>query len=356
MLIFDPHTDIATTRDGVVVNTVNTVGVMGAGVAKAVRERWPSVMAPNKRACENGRLEPGALHVHRLENGQTVINMATKRHWRDPSEYAWVGSGLLFLSHLVMSWNARAPNSVTSITLPPPGCGHGGLDWNVVEGMVRAYLQPVIASGVRVTATRDPGEICPRPVFYAGVGSRRTPDDVLDVMKGVAERLERMGFVLRSGGAIGADSAFEAGLSRPEQSSEIYLAKPRAGGANDRLDIDPVFTRIAKAFHPAPYALRPHALKLMARNGCQVFGSDFTMPSDALICWTKEGRGEGGTGQAIRLARAAGIPILDLGGFENRGMTADDVTSVVTGMIARRREAIGLPQPDPMPEMEPATP
>lgn len=338
MLGHDPDLDIARSRDPVLVNTVNTRGVMGAGVARAVRQAWPGVMPPYVRACESGLFRPGTLHLHQVPGGPLIVNMATKDDWRDPSRPVWVGAGLLFLNRVLLDRRSRDPNAVSAVTLPPPGCGHGGLDRDIVEGMMRALLQPSLAAGIRITVTDAPGRIPDRPIFHAGVGARATPDEVLRVMSGLSGRLEEMGIRLRSGGARGADQAFEAGLRRPDR-AEIYRLGP------DTDSLDPVFNRIARAFHPKPRALSGKVLALMTRNGAQIFGRDFIAPSDIVLCWTPGGEGGGGTGQAIRLARGAGIPVIDLGQPEYRDLDVDRLRDLALDGIAARRRDIGLPPP-----------
>jgi len=150
--------------------------------------------------------------------------------------------------------------------------------------------------------------------FYAGIGSRKTPLDALEWMRRIGEVLDKHGWTLRSGGAQGADDAFEAGHT---QHKKILLPW---NGYNGRTGIVPALTpealQLARQFHPAWHKLSVGAQKLIARNGFQVLGPDLASPSQYVICWTPRGSGEGGTGQALRIAAANQIPILDLGGIE----------------------------------------
>lgn len=143
---------------------------------------------------------------------------------------------------------------------------------------------------------------------YAGIGSRETPEDVLDLMTRIASELEKKGYILNSGGAKGADSAFEKGV-RNFRNKRIFLA--------DAADDETI--AIAKEIHPAPERLGCYALKLMARNTYQVFGRNLDEPVDFVICWTKDGkeghgceRPCGGTGQAVEMASLKGIPVINL--------------------------------------------
>lgn len=143
---------------------------------------------------------------------------------------------------------------------------------------------------------------------YAGIGSRETPEDILKQMTEVASDLEHAGYVLRSGGAKGADSAFEAGVENPSHKQIFY--------ANDA---DAKSRAIAKEIHPAPERLSTYRLSLMARNTYQIFGRDLNTPVDFVLCWTKDGkegfgkdRPIGGTGQAVEMAARKGIPVINM--------------------------------------------
>lgn len=345
MFAYAPDIDIAASEDDLIVNTVNCVGVMGAGVALAVRNRYPDVMAPYKQACEAGRLSPGRLHVFRQPGGPVIVNMATKDHWRAASRLDWVGSGLFYLSRFVQMEHARAPDRMRSLTLPPPGCGHGGLSWRDVHVMARTCLAPLEDLGIRITITQAAPPPSALPLIYAGVGARDTPQEVLTLMHDVGHNLAREGFLLRSGGARGADSAFEAGCREGAGVSEIFRKDA---------DISPLFDRLTDNLHPKPSALSPVARLLMNRNGAQVFGAEFSRPCDVLLCWTPGGAGGGGTGQAIRIARAIDIPALDLGAAEFSGACADIITSRVIEVARHQRSRVTHQDPEgaPIPALE----
>ena len=143
-----------------------------------------------------------------------------------------------------------------------------------------------------------------RSLLYAGIGSRETPADVLDLMSSVAERLARMGWTLRSGGAAGADSAFERGhRTVTDQRLQVFLATGSIG---------PWAFELAERLHPAWERCSPYARKLHARNGQIVLGAGGGEPVRFVLCWTEGGTGRGGTGQGMRVARDAGIPVFDL--------------------------------------------
>ena len=146
--------------------------------------------------------------------------------------------------------------------------------------------------------------------FYTGVGSRKTPPDVLALMSRIARKAAQSGYVLRSGGADGADKAFESGCDMVRGPKEIYYAKQATVEA----------MAIAAKFHPAWHACTEYARKLHGRNAFQVLGITLDKPSDRFICWTPDGcvthaqrsRATGGTGTAISIADAYGIAVCNL--------------------------------------------
>lgn len=144
---------------------------------------------------------------------------------------------------------------------------------------------------------------------YAGIGSRKTPKNILTLMTRVARRLDELGFVLRSGGAHGADIAFELGAGR----KEIYLPW-RNFNKNDSHLCRPALLayEIARKHHPAWDRCSPAARKFHARNVHQVLGQDLASPADFVLCWTPEGRVTGGTGQAMRIAEHYGVPVVNM--------------------------------------------
>lgn len=146
-------------------------------------------------------------------------------------------------------------------------------------------------------------------LIYAGVGSRETPPLVLSTMTAIANGLRRRNYVLRSGAAPGADTAFELGA---KNKCEIWLPWPLFNGHDSPFTPQPEAFGMAQKYHPAWDRCSLAARKMHARNCHQVLGADLETPCRMVVCWTPYGRGEGGTGQAIRIARAHGIPVFDL--------------------------------------------
>lgn len=146
--------------------------------------------------------------------------------------------------------------------------------------------------------------------YYTGIGSRETPPDIIGKMIGIGLKLNTLGYTLRSGGAEGADSAFElkAGTNK-----EIYL--PWVGFNNNPSKLyyptNEAF-ELAKTIHPVWDILTVGGKKLHARNMHQVLGMDLKTPSSFLVCWTKNGTVIGGTASAMKLAKKNNIPIYNL--------------------------------------------
>ena len=151
---------------------------------------------------------------------------------------------------------------------------------------------------------------------YAGVGSRNTPENILDEMFVIAEQLSQIGFTLRTGGALGADTAFAEGIPDGSDSKLLEVFLPWYGYNNWE---SPYFKSPQKAFdiaritHPNWSACTQGVQKLMARNVQIVLGEKLDDPVDFLICYTPNGEKVGGTAHAITLAEKNNIPIFNLG-------------------------------------------
>jgi len=127
------------------VNTVNTVGVMGKGIALMFKERFPENFKAYEAACKAGEVEVGHMFVQpgmELEGPQWIINFPTKKHWRQPTKIEWIEDGLQDLRRVIEEKKIR------SIALPPLGCGNGGLDWNEVRALIESALRDL--SGVDI--------------------------------------------------------------------------------------------------------------------------------------------------------------------------------------------------------------
>src|SRR5688572_6015506 len=108
-------------RVDAVVNTVNTVGVMGKGIALMFKERFPENFKAYETACNAGEVVIGRMFVSpgvELDGPRWIINFPTKKHWRHPTKIDWIRSGLESLKHVIREKNIK------SIAIPPLGCGN----------------------------------------------------------------------------------------------------------------------------------------------------------------------------------------------------------------------------------------
>jgi O-acetyl-ADP-ribose deacetylase (regulator of RNase III) len=113
------------------VNTVNTVGVMGKGIALQFKRAFPEVFAAYADACADGRVQPGRVFPVRLgDSDRWVLNFPTKRHWRQRSRLDDIRAGLDDLARLLVELDIR------SVAIPPLGCGNGGLRWLEVRPLI----------------------------------------------------------------------------------------------------------------------------------------------------------------------------------------------------------------------------
>lgn len=164
--------------------------------------------------------------------------------------------------------------------------------------------------------------------IYTGIGSRETPENILQTMRNIGYTLAKYGWTLRSGHAEGADQAFEYGARmavtvRNPLRMEIYLPWPNFNNppvdhpdyitpSRDCPDTYEEALQAAENFHPAWSKCTDGARKMHARNVYQIGGRDLNTPTNFVICWTKEGKRGGGTGEALRIAEFLKIPIFDL--------------------------------------------
>lgn len=173
-------------------------------------------------------------------------------------------------------------------------------------------------------------------IYYAGIGSRRSPDDICDLMTEIAREFARRGVVLRSGGAERADKAFERGagaLAEIYHSGE-YMQEPVIAWSRDPNHATHFYGsplghyEIAERFHQAWGSCSSWARALHARNVSQNLGlyPGETPVSSSVVCWTPDGsldgssRTAGGTGQALRIAAAYGVHVVNLQRPDHREM------------------------------------
>lgn len=120
----------------VLVNAVNTVGIMGKGVAERFKRCYPEMFAQYQQLCQDRRFSVGQLWLYRTPH-KWILNFPTKVHWRDPSRQEYIEAGLPKLAA------SYADKGITSISFPLLGCGAGGLDWPT---QVRPLMEHYLAS------------------------------------------------------------------------------------------------------------------------------------------------------------------------------------------------------------------
>lgn len=138
-------------------------------------------------------------------------------------------------------------------------------------------------------------------MYYAGIGSRTTPVDVCNLMTKLAVALEIKGYRLRSGGADGADKAFERGV-KSVTNKEIFRPKDATQEA----------IKLASEVHPAWHHCNDYARKLHGRNSQIILGRNLDTPVKFVVCWTPKGNEVGGTALGMRLATKRGITVYNL--------------------------------------------
>ena len=119
----------------VLVNPVNCVGTMGAGLAKQFKLRYPDLDRRYRAACQSGLVKPGTVRLYRVSDTTTVANLPTKDHWRQPSHLKYVETGLESLNQALEQGEFR------SVAVPALGAGLGGLNWAEVEPLIRSILR-----------------------------------------------------------------------------------------------------------------------------------------------------------------------------------------------------------------------
>ena len=132
--------DLLSDNAQALVNTVNTVGVMGKGIALQFKEQYPENYILYKKACKEGKIAIGQIFITDISNlsgRKLIVNFPTKTTWRKPSEYVYIEKGLLDLKNKIQELK------IQSIAIPPLGSHNGGLDWFRVKEMIIGSLNDV---------------------------------------------------------------------------------------------------------------------------------------------------------------------------------------------------------------------
>lgn len=162
-----------------IVNTVNTVGVMGKGIALMFKEAYPKNFKEYKAACKAGEVEVGHMFVTEtggLMGPKWIINFPTKKHWRQPTKMEWIIEGLGDLKKVIEA------NSIRSVAVPPLGCGNGGLDWQDVRPAIEKALDSL--SGVELIVYEPTAK-------YQNVAKRSGVEELTPARALIAEMVRR---------------------------------------------------------------------------------------------------------------------------------------------------------------------
>jgi len=116
------------------VNTVNTVGIMGKGVALAFKKRYPDMFRDYVKRCDRGEVRLGEPYIYR-DSDHLIVNFPTKQHWRSVSRLSDIEAGLDYLERHYKEWQIK------SLAVPPLGCGNGQLEWRVVGPVLLRHLK-----------------------------------------------------------------------------------------------------------------------------------------------------------------------------------------------------------------------
>lgn len=126
--------DLFDSQAQTLVNTVNCVGAMGKGIALAFKQRFPEMHEDYKQRCERNEIRLGQPYLYKQIKKPWILNFPTKDHWRDLSRISDIARGLEYLGANYKEWG------ITSLAVPPLGCGNGQLDWTVVGPTLFRYL------------------------------------------------------------------------------------------------------------------------------------------------------------------------------------------------------------------------
>lgn len=150
---------------------------------------------------------------------------------------------------------------------------------------------------------------------YAGIGSRATPAEALQIMELAGEALALQGWKLRSGHAPGADQSFEDGAGAKAEAYLPWAGFEKAVPVHAAFIMDrpsEAAFRLAERYHPSWATLTQGARALHARNAHILLGATLRDPAGFVICWTPGGAATGGTGMALRIAEANGVPVFNI--------------------------------------------
>lgn len=149
MIIFERHDNILDTELQALVCPVNTVFTMGKGLALQFKNRWPELDQAHKKACHEDVFYKPGFAVVDVEGGKKVVFIATKRHWRNPSQLHWVDHGLMSLAEHYPDYG------IQSLAIPALGCGEGRLHWQEVRPLIVEHFGEMNPLSVGIYCPQD---------------------------------------------------------------------------------------------------------------------------------------------------------------------------------------------------------
>lgn len=183
------------------VNTVNTEGVMGKGIALQFKNRFPDMYEDYVERCERGEVKLGRPYIYRERLYPWIINFPTKKHWRSLARLEDIEEGLDYLEAHYREWG------VTSLAVPPLGCGEGGLEWRIVGRVLYERLSRFDIPVMLYAPFGTPHEQLERDVLAVGAesaldrGPVRLPPAWVALVE-ILKRLEREPYRHRVGRAM----------------------------------------------------------------------------------------------------------------------------------------------------------
>lgn len=137
-IVWEEVGDIFESKMQTLVNPVNTVGVMGKGLALQFKQRYPDYFKAYQRACTRRVFQTEKCFVYELDWGvKKIYSFPTKGHWSLPSKWEWIDRGLNHLAENLEHYG------ITSLAIPALGCGEGGLKWQVVQELLYKWCEPM---------------------------------------------------------------------------------------------------------------------------------------------------------------------------------------------------------------------
>lgn len=323
--------DILKSDMSLIINPVNVKGISGAGLALQFKKKYPKNYESYKTYCKGiSSFDEYKSHATIID-AKHIFNFASKDEPQYLSKLQYIRRSLIYLVNYIES------NKITSIAIPPVGCGLGGLLDEQVLHLILYHLRQVpfdlevelykfkVRPMVKEQFLRWYDRDYRNMDSYVGVGSRELTKEGRLVLYDVAMALSDEGYSLSTGDATqGCDDAFWE-MALPGHRVRYgpfgktkYLPETRVI-PNDSVIYDRA-NSIAGVCHPTYRWLPDWMKELHLRNVFQVLGGNLDSPREFLVCWTPDGaettketsKKTGGTGTAIRVANMFGVPVFNL--------------------------------------------